>query len=51
MSDQYDTILQTLQTSNLSIQSAEKDIQHLQHQISDNEQIDEQIDDIQQYLR
>ena len=29
LSDQYDTILQTLQTSNLSIQSAEKDIQHL----------------------
>ena len=55
LSDQYDTILQTLQTSNLSIQSAEKDIQHLQHQISDNEKLttmqDEQIDDIQQYLR
>ena len=55
LSDQYDTILQTLQTSNLSKQSAEKDIQHLQHQISNNEKLttmqDEQIDDIQQYLR
>ena len=54
-SDQCDTILQTLQTANLSIQSGHKDIQYLQKQTSNNEKLatiqEEQIDDIQQYLR
>ena len=54
LSDQYDTILQNLQATNLSIQNTEKDIQQLQHQMSNNENRltmqDEQIDDIQQYL-
>ena len=55
LSDQYDTILQNLQATNLSIQNTEKDIQQLQHQMSNNENRstmqDEQIDDVQQYLR
>ena len=55
LSDQYDTILQTLQTANLSIQSAQKDIQYLQKQTSNNEKLatmqEKEIDDIQQYLR
>ena len=55
LSDQYDTILQTLQTANLSIQSAQKDIQYLQKQTSNNQKLatmqEKEIDDIQQYLR
>ncbi|CAB3998987.1 Hypothetical predicted protein [Paramuricea clavata] len=55
LSDQYDSLLQTLQSTNVSIQNAEKDIKLLYEQTSSNKEFisiyDEQIDEIQQYLR
>lgn len=55
ISDQYDNVIQTLQSTNKAIQNAEKDIKVLHDQISTDEEIlsthEDQIDEIQQYLR